>query len=244
MTRSCIVGASAGLGRSLAEELGKRGHDLLLVASDPRDLKALAADVAIRFKVDARWIALDLAGDGLSPLIVQGKSDACRIDNLIVVAGIFLATDGVETNDVDICQIITTNMLSPIRLINAFLPDLKDRKHSNIVGVGSVAAGRPRRRNAVYSSSKSGLEFYFEALRHDLVERSCNVQFYRLGFLQTSMTYGKRVALPAMEPGAAATIIADNLGRDVGVQYLPRWWWIIVSALNAIPFRLFRHLNP
>ena len=40
-----IVGASSGLGRALAAELASRGHELLLVSSDSRDLDAIVADL-------------------------------------------------------------------------------------------------------------------------------------------------------------------------------------------------------
>ena len=55
-----VVGASSGLGRALAQELARRGHELLLVASDVRDLQALAADLALRHAVDVRMLVLDL----------------------------------------------------------------------------------------------------------------------------------------------------------------------------------------
>ncbi len=42
---SLIVGASAGLGRALSNELPVNGHNLVLVSSDKRDIEAVAADM-------------------------------------------------------------------------------------------------------------------------------------------------------------------------------------------------------
>ena len=42
-----VVGASAGVGRGLAARFAAAGHDLVLVASDERDLAAMAADLGI-----------------------------------------------------------------------------------------------------------------------------------------------------------------------------------------------------
>uniref|UniRef100_UPI002DD6359E SDR family NAD(P)-dependent oxidoreductase n=1 Tax=Dokdonella sp. TaxID=2291710 RepID=UPI002DD6359E len=56
-----VVGASSGLGRALAEELARTGHELLLVASDPRDLSAIAADLGLRHAAKVHTLALDLA---------------------------------------------------------------------------------------------------------------------------------------------------------------------------------------
>ena len=46
-----VVGASAGLGRALAEALAAAGHDLVLVTSDARDHEAAAYDLRIRHGV-------------------------------------------------------------------------------------------------------------------------------------------------------------------------------------------------
>ena len=53
-----VVGASSGLGRALAEELARTGHELLLVASDPRDLSAIAADLGLRHAAKVHTLAL------------------------------------------------------------------------------------------------------------------------------------------------------------------------------------------
>ena len=58
-----IVGASAGVGRALATRFAAAGHDLVLVASDERDLRATAADLAIRHGVRTRCVAADAARD-------------------------------------------------------------------------------------------------------------------------------------------------------------------------------------
>ena len=57
-----VVGASAGLGRALAEELAATGHDLVVVSSDARDLEALASDLRIRHGVRVVTVPFDLGG--------------------------------------------------------------------------------------------------------------------------------------------------------------------------------------
>jgi len=59
-TTAIVVGASSGLGRALATELAARGHALLLVASDRRDLDALGASLNLAHGIAVRALALDL----------------------------------------------------------------------------------------------------------------------------------------------------------------------------------------
>ena len=55
-----IIGASAGVGRALASAFASAGHDLILVASDARDLRALASDLEIRHGARVAAIAADV----------------------------------------------------------------------------------------------------------------------------------------------------------------------------------------
>ncbi len=57
---SIIIGASAGLGRALAEELAARGHSLYLISSDIEDLQPLAQDLRIRFNIKVFVSSVDL----------------------------------------------------------------------------------------------------------------------------------------------------------------------------------------
>ena len=46
-----IVGASAGLGRSIAEKFASEKNDLVIISSDMKDLVPLKSDLEIRFKI-------------------------------------------------------------------------------------------------------------------------------------------------------------------------------------------------
>src|SRR5699024_2936489 len=58
-----VTGASAGIGREFAEQLGARGHDLLLVARDGARLSETAATLAATHGVSAEALPLDLSRD-------------------------------------------------------------------------------------------------------------------------------------------------------------------------------------
>ena len=49
--RAVVVGASSGVGRSLADELAARGYDLVVSARDHEDVAAVAADLELRHGV-------------------------------------------------------------------------------------------------------------------------------------------------------------------------------------------------
>ncbi|MBF0092957.1 MAG: SDR family NAD(P)-dependent oxidoreductase [Alphaproteobacteria bacterium] len=236
--KAAVVGASAGLGRALAERLAEAGHELVLVARDSRDLEAVACDLRIRFATSVRWLEADLAVPDAAGLRARIKDKLGRVDALFLVAGLGDDTDHGPMEEAALERVIAVNYTSPVAIANAFLPDLMDGSLSHLVGIGSVAAMRARSRNMVYGSAKRGLEFYFEALRHRLSAYPCRIQLYRVGFMDTSMLPGRGGPLAA-SPDSIARAILARLGGPGGVAYLPRWWRLVAILLGVTPWRLF-----
>ena len=58
-----ILGASGGLGRALCYRFAADRQDLVIVASDERDLNALKSDLEIRFGIRVCAVAADVSGD-------------------------------------------------------------------------------------------------------------------------------------------------------------------------------------
>lgn len=244
-TRSLVVGASAGLGRALAGRLAARGHALHLVASDARDLDAVVSDLALRFDTKVAGQALDLG----SPFDATALRDAViahlgGLDCLFLVAGRFLEGDdpGAITPAL-LDRLLSVNFVSALQITNAVLEDLKASPRANCVAIGSVGAARGRGRHFVYGAAKRGLAFYYEGLRHHLAGSACRVQFYQMGYLQTQMTFGKHLLLPALAPGRAADAIVRGLDRDLGLRHLPWWWRPITTLYRAIPWPIYRRLD-
>lgn len=244
-TRSVIIGASAGLGRALAERLAGIGHDLYLVASDVTDLEPLASDLRLRHGGAVHAQGQDITQADAETLAATVLERLGGVDNLFLVAGITEPVDSGPLPPATLTRLLEVNMLSAIRIVNAFLPHMATNPSANLVGAGSVAAGRARRNNTVYGTAKRGLEFYFEAMRHWLAAdgRRCRVQFYRLGYLRTRMTFGQKLLFPALAPDQAAAAMVANLGRDLGVTYLPWWWSVIMAIIGLLPWPIFRRLN-
>ena len=241
--KSLVIGASAGLGRALAEALAARGHALFLVASDETDLVPLASDLMLRFGIDVSVRAENLASADPEGLREDVMARLGGVDNLFYVAGESSLDDSGCIADAMANRLMSVNFSAGVRIVNTFLGIMENNPAANFVGIGSVAACRGRRNNSIYGAAKRGLEFYFETVRHHLARHHCRVQFYRLGYLETQMTLGQDLRFPAMAPAAAAQKICDNLGKDLGVVYLPRWWFGITSILQLLPWHIFCRLD-
>jgi decaprenylphospho-beta-D-erythro-pentofuranosid-2-ulose 2-reductase len=239
--RSAVIGASAGLGRALAEELAASGHDLYLVATDARDLQATASDLRIRFGRKVVFLAADIRKVSAADIRKSCHDQLGSPDCLFLISGqADIERDFEKLSEAEIQQLIEVNLAAPVRLATAFLPDLIASKQGACVGIGSVAQARPRAKNSVYASSKQGLEFFFGGLRHRLAETACRVQYYRVGYMATSMMFGRESLIPSASTSRVAKVIAHGLHRDRIGSYIPWWWRFVMLAFRSLPWFVFR----
>lgn len=237
-----VVGASSGLGRALAEGLAAQGRALLLVASGPRDLEALAADLRLRHGVRTATLALDLAaaedpgGEVLAALEGLPAPTA-----LLLPVGWSRDDDDLGLDAAAAVALLAVNLQAPWAIVQALLP-VMSAGGGTVVLFGSIAAVRGRGRNVVYAAAKRGLESLYESLRHG-APAGLHVQLWRLGFLATNLTFGRALPLAPLPPRRAAARVLARLGRRSGCFCLP--WTVrpLGWALRLLPWPLFRRMR-
>jgi short-subunit dehydrogenase len=238
-----VVGASSGLGRALSVELARTGHALLLIASDARDLDALASDLNLRFGVVVNILAMDLATHAdPGARVCEALSAMPAATSLLLPVGMSRADDDGSLAAAALGQLLAINLHAPIAIAHALLPGLLESKGA-IVGFGSIAGARGRSKNIVYAAAKRGLETFFESLRHRHVPTDLRVQFYRLGFLRSNLTFGMRLPLPVAEPDAVAAKVVAQLRGASFDRYEPRWWGLIALIIRSLPWFAFRRMK-
>jgi len=242
--RALVVGASAGVGRALTEALAARGYEMLLVASDERDLEAQSAHLRLVHGVHVETVAADA---GRPTECIERVQRAARafgaVDALFFPIGESSASDDGTLSLDQTRRLLDVNLLVIVGLIGCLLPALLAAERANIVGFGSVAAIRGRGANVVYSAAKRGLESYFESLRHLTARSRVRTQFYRLGYVATQQSFGRRLLFPPAAPASVAEAVLDNLGSDRGVTYLPRYWSVIGCVVRSMPWPIFKWLD-
>lgn len=239
-----VVGASAGLGRCLAEKLAQKGHKLLLVASSEADLKAISADLQTRYSTRADYLALRVRCDSASVDLV--KSAAAKLGE---IHGIFFPMGYLNNNDdgtlpaEDIDRIITSNLSGIMAISAAFLEELLARESGILVFFGSVAAERGRSSNISYAAAKRGLQSFYESIRHRCAFSGVRIHFYQLGYLKTAQTFGKKLPFPAADPARAAEYIVGRMEKKSGMIYFPGFWRYICLAVQLTPWCVFKKLK-
>jgi len=238
-----IVGASAGLGRALSDEGGKGGHNLFLFASDARDLGALASDIKWRHGVEVEYLAGDICARADRGRLVLRLGTWRSLDSILLPIGVARDDDNGALDDATARRIIDSNFYAQSSLITALWEGLRERQGACVVGFGSIAAGRGRRRNIMYAAAKRALESYFESLRALGADTGTGVQLYALGYMRTQQTFGRDLLLPVASPDQVAGVVFRDLHQFSGHRYHPAWWGLVVSILRRLPWFIYRRLN-
>lgn len=243
--KAVIVGASSGVGRALAEELARRGYDLVVAARSSRDLEAVAADLSLRYRVEVHPEPLDLGRDDWD---AQAFAERC-FERLGEVGCLLLPVGAVDSRDRGLAdpevlsRVLRVNYGGVIQVAAEFAKRFEQAEEGCLVFFSSIAAAAPRSRNTTYSSAKAAVEVYGKGLRHYFACSGVVVQVYALGYIDTSMTFGMDLLLPAASPARVAETIVENLHRDRGLVYLPRLWGPIVWIVSRLPWFIYRRLS-
>ncbi len=239
-----ILGASGGLGRALCYRFAADRQDLVIVASDERDLNALKSDLEIRFGIRVCAVAADVSGAlGYRDSLKAAVGELTPLRGLLFPIG---AVSSEDTGDLDresAERLLRVNFLSVVDTVSLFLPSIRANGGGAIVGFGSIAGVRGRGANVIYSASKRALESYFESLRHLCARTGPLVQFYVVGYLDTSLSAGRTKLFPKASPVRLADRVARNLDRDFGSVHYPWFWGPVCSVLRSMPWFFYKRMQ-
>ena len=245
-TTALIIGASSGVGLALAGHLAEQGYQLHLVARGERDLESIAYHLSLSHAVSVTFSVLDLAelsNNKARDLVQTALKKMGQISRLFLVSGANSSKDELPMTGDVIKKMFYVNAVGPIHILNAVLESHKTAKLRSVTICSTIAASVPRRRNIVYASAKIALESFSLGSRHYLSSCKIPVQIYRLGYVATNLSFGQKTLFPAVEPGKIARILLKNSDRDIGLSYLPHYWFMIILILEYLPWSIYRKLS-
>ena len=241
--RILITGAAGGIGSELALKLAKKGAELVLVDRDVERLERLQQEVAMRGG-KAFVIACDLAApDAPQMLAEQALIMAGGIDVLVNCAGI--ASFGLfEDESVEgIDKLWRINVLVPMLLTHAILPQMTTRGSGRIVNVGSIFGSIGFAYFTAYSASKFAMRGFSEALRRELEETGIDVTYVAPRYTKTPLNDGavsrmaQAVGMNCDEPSVVAQHVVRAMELDRKDYYIG-WPECLFVRINAIFPRL------
>ncbi|HRP34410.1 MAG TPA: 3-oxoacyl-ACP reductase FabG [Gammaproteobacteria bacterium] len=214
-----VTGASRGIGRAIADALGRAGATVVGTATSPAGAEAVGAAFAAA-GIKGRGIVLDVASDAdVDAAIADIAAREGAVTLLVNNAGI--TRDGLllRMKIEDWQQVIDTDLTSLYRCSKACLRGMMKARRGRIINIGSVVGlmGNPGQAN--YCAAKAGLVGFTRALAREVGSRGITVNAVAPGFIETDMTAALSAAqrdslvqqIPLERLGAAEDIAATVL---------------------------------
>ena len=182
-----ITGASTGIGYALAEELNKRGAEIILTARSENKLHALAEKIKASGG-KAHVFVEDLSIQGSAEALYnQIKSQNLSVDILINNAGYGRWGELTSFERDDYAEMLQLNVVTLTDLCHLYLPDMVKRGGGGIINVGSMASLAPIPYASIYSSSKAYVLMFSEAIRFEYQDKLCP--------LDSSINFASKLAI-------------------------------------------------
>lgn len=190
-----VTGGGSGIGQALAQRLHDAGNTVI-VAGRRKD--ALESAIAGRPNMHALTLNLESA-DGIADFSDRLLKAYLDLNVVINNAGIMRFEDLTKTHDLtDAEDTITTNLLGPIRLINALTDHLVKQQNAAIINVTSGLAFVPLTTTPTYNATKAAIHSYTIALR-EVLKGKVEVIELAPPAVQTGLTPGQETR-PGYQP--------------------------------------------
>ncbi|MEB3196086.1 MAG: SDR family NAD(P)-dependent oxidoreductase [Candidatus Sericytochromatia bacterium] len=232
-----ILGATSGMARAVAGLLARRGHPLRLAARDAVEVRALAADLAIRHQVEVLAYVYDAASpeaEAQLRLAAEGT-----LAGVLVAFGVLDDQREAERSRERAAQLLHVNFTACALACETVAEALQAQGHGWLCVIGSVAGDRGRQSNYLYGAAKGGLAVYTQGLRHRLKAFGVAVITIKPGFVDTAMTWGKPGMFLVATPEQAAEGIVRAIDARRAVAYVPGFWRLVMALIRGIPGPLF-----
>ena len=224
--RVLLTGASGGIGAAMDQALRQAGAKVLGVSRSPQT------------SVPGRhWVRADLN----DPLDIEHVAESCAVldINVVVHAAGESGFGALQTLDAARMQhVLQTNLLSPMLLTQALLPQLQRQPQAQIVFVGSAlgAIGLPG--FSLYGASKAGVHRFAESLRRELSDTPVQVQLLAPRSTRTAFNsgeaeaYNRATGTASDSPETVAQALVGLIRDEAAERYIG-WPERLAARLNG-----------
>jgi 3-oxoacyl-[acyl-carrier protein] reductase len=205
-----VTGASRGIGKAIAQALGKAGATVAGTAtgdSGAQSITAYLADAGVR----GAGLVLDVSdGAACERLVADVEQRFGPIGILVNNAGITRDNLLMRMKDAEWDEIMDTDLKSVYRLSKLVIRSMMKVRYGRIVNLTSVVGFMGNAGQANYAAAKAGIVGFSKALAREVGSRNITVNCVAPGFIDTDMT---RSLTDAQKQALLASVPLGRFGQ-------------------------------
>jgi 3-oxoacyl-(acyl-carrier-protein) reductase len=231
-----VTGASRGIGKAIALELGKMGATVVGTATSESGGEAISAYLK-EAGVKGAGMALNVTDAAQVDAVLDAvRSQFGEVAILVNNAGITRDNLLMRMKDAEWDDIMETNLKSVFRMSQAVIKGMMKARYGRIISIASVVGVTGNAGQTNYSAAKAGLIGFSKSLAREVGSRNITVNCVAPGFIDTDMTRAlseeHRTALLKQIPlGSLGQ--AEDIAAAVGFLASPRAGYITGETLHV-----------
>ncbi|WP_372614162.1 3-oxoacyl-ACP reductase FabG [Halomonas sp.] len=183
-----VTGASRGIGRAIAHELGRQGRIVIGTATSDEGARSIDDDLR-DLGIQGAGRRLDVTDKASVDEVIKSITDEFGAPTILVNnAGITRDNLLMRMKEDDWDAVIDTNLKSVYRVSKACLRGMTKARFGRILCISSVVASMGNFGQTNYAAAKAGMEGFARALAREVSSRAITVNCVAPGFIATDMT--------------------------------------------------------
>jgi len=237
-----FLGAGSDIATALERGYAHAGFDLYLAGRSVEEMRRLAQDIEVRFRVHAVPLVFDVTDTTSHELFYSQLSP--KPIGVVCAVGYLGDQEKGQEDFAEARKILETNFVGCVSILEIVAADLQKRKEGFIIGISSVAGDRGRAANYLYGSAKAGFSAFLSGLRVRLHDYGAQVLTVKPGFVRTKMTGHLELPgfLTAEPEEVARAILRAQRGGKASI-YARKVWRVIMAVVRLLPESIFRKMS-
>jgi 3-oxoacyl-[acyl-carrier protein] reductase len=231
-----VTGATRGIGRAIALELGKQGATVIGTATSEDGAGKISAYLA-EAGVKGRGVMLDVTDSARTDSVLADAAKEFGVITILVNnAGITRDNLAMRMGDDEWDAVIDTNLKAVFRLTRGVMRGMMKARFGRVVNITSVVgySGNPGQAN--YCAAKAGVAGLTRSLARELGSRNITVNCVAPGFIATDMTHAlseeqRQAMLAAIPLGRAGT--PEDVAGVVGFLASPAASYVTGTTVHV-----------
>jgi 3-oxoacyl-[acyl-carrier protein] reductase len=183
-----VTGASRGIGKSIADDLGAAGATVVGTATSESGAEEISARFAAA-GINGRGVVLDVSDRESAAVLVKDiAANEGAVTVLVNNAGITRDNLLIRMKDEEWDSVISTNLAGVFSLSKACLRGMMKAQGGRIINIASVVATMGNAGQSNYAAAKAGIIGFSKSMAREVGSRNITVNVIAPGFIQTDMT--------------------------------------------------------
>ncbi|MBV8978222.1 MAG: SDR family oxidoreductase [Alphaproteobacteria bacterium] len=186
MTHAIVTGGGSGIGLAIAVRLAALDMEVTIMGRDPARLDAARAR-----HPQLRMVVCDVTDrGGVRRAVAKAVELSGAVDVAVNGAGFVRSAPFLKHSEADWQEIMATNLMGAVHVIQEVLPAMRERDFGRIVNVASTTSLKPYPYVSAYVTSKHALLGLTRALALELARSGITVNAVCPGYTDTELLGG------------------------------------------------------